>query len=36
MEILKLNLENGLKLDSNFDAKINLNEKIFKKYANDF
>ena len=27
---IKLNLDNGIKLNSNFNSKINLNEKIFK------
>ncbi len=33
---MKLNLENGIKIDSNFNSKINLNEKKLKKYQNFF
>ena len=29
---IKINLENGIKLNSNFNSKINLNEKLLKKY----
>ncbi len=30
---VKLNLENGIKLTSNFESKINFNETILKKYS---
>ena len=30
---VKLNLENGIKVTSNFNSKINLNEKLLKKYS---
>ena len=33
---LKLNFDNGLKLVSNFNAKINFNEETFKKYTSLF
>ena len=33
---LKLNFENGLRLVSNFDAKINFTEETFQKYTNLF
>ncbi len=33
---LKLNFENGLRLVSNFDAKIDFNEETFQKYTNLF
>ena len=33
---IRLNLENGLKLDSNFNSKIDFNERLFDKYANLF
>ena len=29
---IKINLENGIKLNSNFNSKINFNEKLLKKY----
>ena len=30
---MRLNLENGIKLNSNFNSKINLNEQVIKKYS---
>ena len=30
---VKLNLENGIKATSNFNSKLNLNEKLLKKYS---
>jgi hypothetical protein len=30
--VVKINLENGIKIDSNFNSRINLNEKFFNKY----
>ena len=33
---LKLNLDNGIKLNSNFNSKINFNEQITKKYSKFF
>ena len=33
---IKLNLENGIKLNSNFNSKIDFNEQITKKYTNLF
>jgi hypothetical protein len=30
---IKLNLENGIKLNSNFNSKINFNEKLLNKYS---
>ena len=30
---IKLNLENGMNINSNFNTKINLNEQVLKKYA---
>ena len=33
---IKLNLENGVKLDSNFNSKLNFDEKMLEKYAKYF
>jgi len=33
---IKLNLENGIKLNSNFNSKLNLDEKLVKKYTKFF
>ena len=33
---IKLNLENGIKLKSNFNSKLNLNEKNILKYSKFF
>ena len=33
---IKLNLDNGIKLNSNFNSKINFNEQITKKYSKFF
>ena len=33
---IKLNLENGIKLNSNFNSKLNFNEKLVKKYTKFF
>jgi hypothetical protein len=30
---IKLNLDNGIKLNSNFNSSLNLNEKLLKKYS---
>ena len=30
---LKLNFENGIKLNSNFNSKLNLNKKIYNKFS---
>ena len=30
---IKINLENGIKLESNFDSKLNIDEKFFRKYS---
>ena len=33
---IKLNLENGIKLNSNFNSKLNFDEKLVKKYTKFF